>query len=123
MRPAVHIERAEDNGLVLTDINCIAYGFPLEAGRASLPQASLWQDALPGQGSRIRKAIEEAEVTEALSLLRVLTWSLSYRRNSPTALPRPVANAYPRTACAIPQRQSWQPHGKGFARNPGPPPP
>jgi GNAT superfamily N-acetyltransferase len=44
---ALHIERAEDNGLVLTDINCIAYGFPLETGRASLPQASLWQDAFP----------------------------------------------------------------------------
>lgn len=45
--PALHIERAEDNGLVLTDINCIAYGFPLESGRASLPQASLWRDAFP----------------------------------------------------------------------------
>ena len=58
--PALHIERAEDNGLVLTDINCIAYGFPLEAGRASLPRASLWQDAFPYVAFEGNRAVSTA---------------------------------------------------------------
>lgn len=40
---AFHIER-QDNGSVVTDLNCIAWGFPLEVGRASVPQPSFWRD-------------------------------------------------------------------------------
>jgi GNAT superfamily N-acetyltransferase len=43
--PDLRIERAEDNGVSVTDINCLAYGFAVETGRASLLQPSFWQSA------------------------------------------------------------------------------
>lgn len=41
----LRIERAEDNGVTVTDINCLAYGFTLKTGRASLLRKSFWQSA------------------------------------------------------------------------------
>jgi GNAT superfamily N-acetyltransferase len=43
--PDLRIERAEDNGVTVTDTNCLAYGFPVETGRASLLQPSFWRGA------------------------------------------------------------------------------
>jgi hypothetical protein len=40
--PALYIER-QDDGRVVTDLNCIARGFPLEVGRASVPEPSFWR--------------------------------------------------------------------------------
>jgi hypothetical protein len=45
--PDLRIERAEDNGVTVTEINCLAYGFALETGRASLLRTSFWQRAFP----------------------------------------------------------------------------
>jgi ribosomal protein S18 acetylase RimI-like enzyme len=41
----LHIERAENDGVVVTDLNCMAYGIPLKSGRASLLRPSFWQSA------------------------------------------------------------------------------
>ena len=43
--PDLRIERAEDNGVTVTDINCLAYGLAVETGRASLLRKSFWQNA------------------------------------------------------------------------------
>ena len=43
--PDLRIERTEDNGVIVTEINCLAYGFAVETGRASLLRKSFWQGA------------------------------------------------------------------------------
>jgi len=43
--PDLRIERAEDNGVTVTEINCLAYGFTVETGRASLLATPFWQSA------------------------------------------------------------------------------
>ena len=45
--PDLRIERTEDNGVIVTEINCLAYGFAVETGRASLLRTSFWQCAFP----------------------------------------------------------------------------
>jgi GNAT superfamily N-acetyltransferase len=45
--PDLRIERADDNGVTVTEINCLAYGFAVETGRASLLRRSFWQGAFP----------------------------------------------------------------------------
>jgi ribosomal protein S18 acetylase RimI-like enzyme len=57
---ALHIERADDNGVVPSDINCMAYGFPLQTGRESLPHTSLWKDAVPYVGFEGDRAVTTA---------------------------------------------------------------
>ncbi|WP_158944243.1 GNAT family N-acetyltransferase [Granulicella sp. S190] len=47
---SLRIERADDRGVAVTDLNCLVYGLPLESGRASLLKIPLWQSAFPYVG-------------------------------------------------------------------------
>ena len=47
---SLRIERANDRGDIVTDLNSLAYGLPLESGRASLLLPSFWQNAFPYVG-------------------------------------------------------------------------
>jgi hypothetical protein len=44
---SLRIERANDRWDIVTDLNSLAYGLPLESGRASLLLPSFWQNAFP----------------------------------------------------------------------------
>lgn len=46
----LRIERANDCGQAVTDLNSLAYGLPLKYGRASLLLTSFWQNAFPYVG-------------------------------------------------------------------------
>ena len=74
--PDLRIERAEDDGLTVTDINCLAYGFALETGRGSLLRTSFWQGAFPYVAFRGERAVATATVIvqrECLYLAHVAT--------------------------------------------------
>ena len=74
--PNLRIERAEDNGLTVTEINCLAYRFALETGRASLLRTSFWQDAFPYVAFSGDRAVATATVIvqrECLYLALVAT--------------------------------------------------
>jgi GNAT superfamily N-acetyltransferase len=73
---ALHIERAKNDGVVVTDINCVAYGFARELGRASLPEATLWQTAFPYvafEGERPVATASTLVIGECLFLALVAT--------------------------------------------------
>jgi GNAT superfamily N-acetyltransferase len=74
--PDLRIERAEDNGVSVTDINCLAYGFAVEIGRASLLRQSFWQSAFPYVAFSGERAVATATVIvqrECLYLALVAT--------------------------------------------------
>jgi GNAT superfamily N-acetyltransferase len=74
--PDLRIERAEDNGVTVTDINCLAYGLAVETGRASLLQPSFWQGAFPDvafSGDRAVATVTVIVQRECLYLALVAT--------------------------------------------------
>jgi GNAT superfamily N-acetyltransferase len=74
--PDLRIERAEDNGVDVTEINCRAYGFSVETGRASLLRSSFWQGAFPYVAFSGDRAVATATVVvqrECLYLALVAT--------------------------------------------------
>ena len=87
----LHIERAENDGIVVTDLNCIAYGIPQESGRASLLRRSFWQSAFSYVAFEKKRAVATATTMvhrECLYLALVATVPEAQRRGYAEAVVR-----------------------------------